>query len=168
MFENIHFAAHFAAPWTLPPGEEATLTPSPRYTPHHNYHIFESISSNDILQPKLCTTLLFLLLCLNVTSLLFVLGEEQYCAFFTYISRLNKFCGHFYGANPKCSSQVRCQTLPSSVLQEIRVHGRVLSNKIFALSVEKGEIKENISNPLKRYELYEKHSCMCEAYDLKR
>jgi len=63
--------------------------------------------------------------------------------------------------------QVGSQTLSSSVLQEIRVHGRVLSKKKVALSVEKGELKDNISNPLKRCELYKKHSWMCEAYDLK-
>jgi SpoVK/Ycf46/Vps4 family AAA+-type ATPase len=42
----------------------------------------------------------------------------------------------------------------------------VLSKNI-ALRVEKDEIKENISNPLKRYELYKKYSCMCDMYDLK-
>jgi hypothetical protein len=64
------------------------------------------------------------------------------------------------------SSQACSQTLPSYVLQEICVHGRVLSKNI-ALSVEKGEMKENISNPLKRYKLYKKYSCMCEAQDVK-
>jgi hypothetical protein len=128
LFENIHFAAHFAAPWTLPPEAVAIITPFPRYIPHHNnYYIFKSVSSNGILQPILCTYLLFLLLRLNVTSLLFVLVEDQDCVIFTFISCLNKFCGSFYCAKPKLSpSQVRSQTLPSSVLQDIRVHGWVL------------------------------------------
>jgi len=35
------------------PGRRQHLLPFPRYTPYRNYSIFESVSSNDILQPKI-------------------------------------------------------------------------------------------------------------------